>query len=52
MMRHYDPEEDKHFRPVTMFDQAVIIALADERDGVSMDQKVSDALAFLKSRIH
>ena len=55
MMRDYDPSEDKHCPPwnrMTMFDRAAVVALSDEREDVPMEQKVSDALAFLKSRIH
>lgn len=51
MMRHYDPDKDTH-PGLSMRDKALMLAMSDDREDATTAQKVVDALAFLKRRIH
>lgn len=51
LIRHYDPEQDK-YPGTSMRDQALMLALADDREDVTTAQKIADAWTFLKSRVH
>lgn len=50
-IRSYDAEADRAPQQ-TMLDHAIYLAAGDDREDVTPQQKMADALAFIKSRIH
>lgn len=50
LIRHYDPESDRHSLRTTP-DIAIQLAIGDERD-IPFAEKLHDALAFMKRRVH
>ncbi len=51
-IQQYDPDDDRFKNTISgAFDVALSLALADDRE-IPFAEKMADAMAFIKSRIH
>ncbi len=51
-IRQYDPDDDRFKNTISgAFDVALSLAMTDDRD-IPFAEKMADARAFIKSRIH
>lgn len=53
MMRYYTPDvEPRPYAYLSLWEKAFVLAMSDDREDVPFAEKVSNALTFLKGRIH